>query len=31
MPDWHGRSRAWLKIKNNPGSPAAIRIEDGAF
>jgi bifunctional non-homologous end joining protein LigD len=26
----HGRSRAWLKIKN-PSSPAAKRIEDGSF
>jgi hypothetical protein len=26
----HGRSRAWLKVKN-PASPAAMRIEDGSF
>jgi len=26
----HGRSRAWLKLKN-PDSPAAKRIEDGSF
>jgi bifunctional non-homologous end joining protein LigD len=30
MPYEHGRSRAWLKIKN-PASPAAKRIEDGTF
>jgi bifunctional non-homologous end joining protein LigD len=26
----HGRSRAWLKIRN-PASAAAKRIEDGSF
>jgi len=30
MPYQHGRSRAWLKVKN-PASPAAKRIEDGTF
>jgi hypothetical protein len=25
---WHGRSRAWLTIKN-PESPTAMRIFDG--
>ena len=29
-PYQHGRSRAWLKIKNQ-ASPAAKRIEDGTF
>jgi ATP-dependent DNA ligase len=29
-PYQHGRSRAWLKIKN-PASSAAMRIEDGSF
>jgi bifunctional non-homologous end joining protein LigD len=26
----HGRSRAWLKVRN-PASAAATRIEDGSF